>query len=933
MTTIPPTNPIKLAKKIGIRLFDDQERIEFISVCRVFELYKSIESLVIPPRISFKPPLANNFRYVDASDPHKQKFTLEYMWEILRGRLGITVNLMYRIYYHIWRCKDATSVNFIHPVVNPWALMNVRIRLVSFYTCLDIARKQKSIPPKHKLYRYWINYYLCSIRGKSIWCPIHQLTQDLYLASYLDKFTTIITSTNTLDALRRKHNIKPYIEQQHIPTDITQAITDCAVNFKINWLTNEELQKLSIPTGSIGDEITDDDRNDPDWPENWITTDELYNLEHDIANWMRELYFDPIPDTNITNNNSNTDNNSNTTNTIYNVKMASEFVDNTLLDTIINEKEQEAIKNSIDASNSSNVNNVSNKGIKSTQGGNIFKLTDQQRQAIVDCIKNKCNVLVGFPGTGKSTIVDIVTQYFYRLASTSKPPIKFHISLCALSGMAAIGLLDKCNEVKRRDTKLCGTIDKLCHTIYPNLGPQFIADNDDDPDSQIYNGDIAVFEDPYELMDNYSAVNDMARLHTGGAGLQVKVGPDIVIVDEFSMVDLFKFHDLLYFVRQFDCRLLLVGDYNQLPSIGPGALLKDMVDSNSSPDRTRGLRFPVNRLTHIKRQSNGSQALVSAIKKMTTGTIGKTDLDTTSFRFLDYDAYGKQSAEIATDIAGLVSSLSLTRDNSKFICPQNTGVMGANELNNALQQVYNPMGQPIFTFGRKSYGKKRKGGGGMFGDMEFRLGDLVVRVENDYSKSDTEVYVNGDRGRLELAAEASHIDFAKDQGLDVSYITKNTSIGGNLFNSNSRNSNSSSTDSNDDNYNVDASGNVVKSNNTNNVRDKASKDSKSGEPKKIYKIVYTDGKTELISNWELYQSFRLAYALTIHKAQGSQFENVVVVMTYDQRYMWTTPECEHYNMLYTAISRGVKRCIMIGRSSILMKARKRIPLERYSSLF
>ena len=907
MTTIPPPNPIKTARKIGIRLSDDQERSEFIAVCHVFELYKSIESLVIPPRICFKPPLSNNYRYVDASDPHKQKFTIEYMWEILRGRLGINVNIMYRIYYHIWRCKDAAPANFIHPVVNPWALMNIRIRLVSFYTCLDISRKQKSIPPKNILYRHWIDYYLCSIRGKSIWCPIHELTRDLYLVSNLDKFTTPITSTNSLDALRRKYNVKPFDDIKNIPSDIAIAIAECSVHFKLDWLTNEERLKLSIPTGEPGDEITDDDRNDPDWPENWITTTELYHLERDIADWMRELYFDPNIDSDAT-----ADSNSSSTN--YTIKIASHHIDTTLLDTIIHEKELEA-----------STHNGNSNPSASASGGQTFKLTPEQRQAIVDCITHKCNVLVGFPGTGKSTIVDIVTQYFYRLASTSKPPAKFHISLCALSGMAAIGLLDKCNDVKRRDTKLCGTIDKLCHTIYPNLGPQFIADHDDGPDSQIYSGDIAVFDDPNELMDNYSAVNDMARLQSGGKGTHVKVGPDIVIVDEFSMVDLFKFHDLLYFVRQFDCRLILVGDYNQLPSIGPGALLKDMVDSNTSPDHTRGLRFPVNRLTHIKRQSSGSQALVSAIKKMTTGVIGKTDLDTTSFRFLDYDTYGKQSAEIAADIAVLVSNLSLTSDNSKFICPQNTGLMGANELNNALQQVYNPMGQPIFTFGKKSYGRKRKGGD-MSGNMEFRLGDLVVRVENDYSKSDTEVYVNGDRGRLELAADTSQTDFAKDQGIDTSHIHNTHSA---IHTTSTIFKNNTHYDDDEDDYD----GNRASNGKNSGKADKKDKDKKSGEPKKIYRIVYTDGKTELISNWELYQSFRLAYALTIHKAQGSQFENVVVVMTYDQRYMWTTPECEHFNLLYTAISRGVKRCIMVGRSSILMKARKRIPLERYSSLF
>lgn len=886
MTTIPPSNPIKAAKKIGIRLADDQERTDFITVCHIFEQYKAIESLVIPPKIQFKGAIANNFRYVDVTDPHKQKFTLEYMWEVLRGKLGMSVNLMYRIYYHIWRCKDANPANFIHPVVNPWALMDVRVRMVGFYTCLDMAKRYKNVPTTKQLYRYWIDYYLISLRGKSIWVPKADLIRDLKLAGYLDKFNTPVTSSNGLDTLRRNNGGASLINNKPTPPDIEEVIAMSTVYFKLEWLSSIQRRELNIPMNTTDDPITDDDRNDPCWPENWVTTTELYQLERDIADWMKELYF------------TSTDN----TEPVELIK-STEYVDKQLLDRIIIEKELAA--------------------------GKGFMLTNEQRQAIYDCITYKCNVLIGYPGTGKSTIVDIVTQYFYALSNQHKSTNSgFHISLCALSGMATIGLLDKCKEVKRRDIKLCGTIDKLCHTIYPNLGPLLEADceyNEDGnpvkvPDNQVFGGDIIVYEDPRELMDNFAAVDSLARLMSNGEGMNVKIGPDMVIVDEFSMVDLFKFHDLLYFVRQFDCRLLLVGDYNQLPSIGPGALLRDMVDqsvildgqnnlalSNNDHMDVHELRFHVNRLTEIKRQDTTSQALVKAIKKMTTGVIGKADLDTQSFRFLDYNIYGKQSAEIATDVAGLVSMLQLTAENSKFICPQNGGVMGAIALNNILQHVYNPLGQTVFTFGRHGRGSRRRAVSGYKNteSSEFRLNDLVVRIENDYSKSDKDVYVNGDRGRLILAPGVDSIEMARDQNMDItSLLTTNNNL--DIATS----------------HEVNA-GTVTNDN----------KSSKSNEPKRIYMILYEDGKKELVSNWELYQSFRLAYALTIHKAQGSQFENAVVVMTYDQRYMWTTPSCESYNLLYTAISRAVKRCIMVGRMSILMKARQHIPLERFSSLF
>lgn len=872
MTTVPPSNPIKTAKRIGIRLADDKERTDFIGVCRVFELYKSIEDLVIPPKIRFKGAIASNFRYVDPTDPQKQRFTLEYMWEILRGWLGMSVNLMYRIYYHIWRCKDAGDANFIHPVMNPWALMNVRIRLIGFYTCLDMAKRYKHVPTQEELYRYWIDYYLVSLRGKTIWCPVADMVRDLKLAAYLDKFTTTITSSNMLDTLRRKHGGNLVIDKIDTPSSMSEVVAMSVVHYKLEWLSSEQREQLDIPTGDSDDPITDDDRSDPYWPENWVTTIELHQLERDISNWMRELYFQPIGG-------SSTDNPA----TGWELKASADNIDTKLLDAIIKKKE--------------------------TEVGKGFNLTDEQRQAIQDCIKYKCNVLIGYPGTGKSTIVDIVTQYMYQMSANVNSS-RYHISLCALSGMATIGLLNKCQAVKKRDNKLCGTIDKLCHTIYPNLGPR-LEMADDESDVEGFGGDITIYESPQELIDNFVAVDTLAKTASGGKGVDVKVGPDMVIVDEFSMVDIFKFHDLLYFVRQFDCQLLLVGDYNQLPSIGPGALLRDMVDQNklaTQDDLVHDLRFHVNRLTQIKRQAEGSTALVKAIKKMTMSVIGKSDLDASSFRFLDYDIYGKQSAEIATDIAGLVSMLCLDKDNSKFICPQNSGVMGAVSLNNALQQVYNPMGQTVFTFGKKGHGSRRRGG--LSDDIEFRLGDLVVRVENDYSKSDTEVYVNGDRGRLILAPGVSSREMAKDQNLDIAGYDYDSVASSRHVNSGSVNNNGTGT-------------------NISSGRDAGVK----GEPKRIYMIVYEDGKAELVSNWELYQSFRLAYALTIHKAQGSQFENVVVVMTYDQRYMWTTPECESFNLLYTAISRAVKRCVMIGRISMLMKARQRVPLERFSSLY
>lgn len=397
-----------------------------------------------------------------------------------------------------------------------------------------------------------------------------------------------------------------------------------------------------------------------------------------------------------------------------------------------------------------------------------FAFKPAQIAAIKGCCLSQLGIIIGQPGTGKSTIAECITECLYSLGYST-------VSLTAISGMAVGQIKNKCATVAHQNENLCGTIDKLLYTVYPDL-------------ETIYY-------------------------------------PDVIIIDEFSMVDIRKWHQLLGYIRKFKCQVLLIGDMYQLPSIGAGRLLATMCQY---PDR-----YPIFQLRDIMRQTGH---LSQVIQRLSTEVITDAKFNNQDFIFEDFDG----GPETELFIRLVIDKYGLDSLNCRFLCSQNNGDSGIAKINRILQNIYNSVGTDIPPpKSIRSY------------DTTFRVGDLVIRCANDYLKgaelNPPQIYLNGDCGCL------TRID---DKRYSVTY--------------------------------------------------------------------HSDGKTrhEIVGLEELYENFTVGYAISVHKAQGSQYDNVVVMMTTDQKFMWCHPLCEGFNLLYTAISRAKHRCIIAGKYGYFLDAQK-----------
>jgi exodeoxyribonuclease V alpha subunit len=298
---------------------------------------------------------------------------------------------------------------------------------------------------------------------------------------------------------------------------------------------------------------------------------------------------------------------------------------------------------------------------------------------------------------------------------------------------------------------------------------------------------------------------------------------DLVVMDEASMVDVVLMHSVLRAVP-LRASLILVGDVDQLPSVGPGSVLKDLIDC--------GL-VPVVRLTEVFRQAAGSQVIVTA-HRIRRGLMPELIHEAESdFHFIARD----EPDQIIATLEDLVQNriprrfhLDPIRD-VQILCPMNRGSLGVRELNERLQRVLNPPkpDEPVVE---------------KFG-WRFQIRDKVIQTENNYEK---EVF-NGDIGAIE----------------SIDSIDREVSI---RF----------------DNRLVN----------------------------------YDFGELDEVS---------LAYAVTIHKSQGSEFPAVVIPIA-TQHYLLL-----QRNLIYTGITRGKKLVVLIGQKKALgLAVRNDRTQRRYSGL-
>ena len=391
-------------------------------------------------------------------------------------------------------------------------------------------------------------------------------------------------------------------------------------------------------------------------------------------------------------------------------------------------------------------------------------LAESQRAALLVAMASKALVITGGPGVGKTTLVNSILKALVAKGVS--------VALCAPTGRAA-----------KRLTESTGVEAKTIHRLLET-----------DPKNGGFKRDE-----------------------------QNPLGCDLLVIDETSMVDVLLMRALM---RALPIRaaLLLVGDVDQLPSVGPGQVLADIIGSGA---------LPVVRLTEVFRQAATSRVIVNA-HRINRGLMPEADQSAAArsdFYVVDAADPEQAVAKIITLVRDRIPrafGLDPIRD-VQVLCPMNRGGVGARSLNIELQKVLNPPGDArVERFG-----------------WTFAPGDKVMQIENDYDK---EVY-NGDLGivaRIDMEA-----------------------------------------------------GDLV-----------ASFDGR--------EVVYGFGELDELV---------LAYATTIHKAQGSEYPAVVIpVMT--QHYTMLAR-----NLLYTGVTRGKKLVVLVGqRKAFAIAIRNGGTRRRWSKL-
>ena len=403
---------------------------------------------------------------------------------------------------------------------------------------------------------------------------------------------------------------------------------------------------------------------------------------------------------------------------------------------------------------------------------------DKRQTEAIDAAMNKgLLVLTGGPGTGKTTTLNAIIQLLELYGHK--------VSIAAPTGRAA----KRITEITGHEAK---TIHRLLEVEWGENDTQSFARNDKNP-----------------------------------------LDCDALIVDELSMTDILLFQSLLKAVK-FGCRLVLVGDSDQLPSVGAGNVLGDLIQSG---------RVPVVALTEVFRQAQKSAIIMNA-HRIVNGEMPQLDLLDSDFFFLPIREKEK--------ITQMICDLCFTRlpdaygfnplKDIQVLCPGRKGELGTVELNKVLQQRFNPQHQkrPEITLN----------------GVIFRQGDKIMQIKNNY-----------------------HVEWTKDDG------TEGTGI-----------------------FNGDV-----------------------GMLEEIDKLhgmlkVRFDDRTSTYSI-DNADELEHAYAITVHKSQGSEFPAVIIPM-YPM-----APQLCYRNLLYTAVTRARSILIMVGHKQIACQmARNQKKTLRYSAL-
>ena len=419
--------------------------------------------------------------------------------------------------------------------------------------------------------------------------------------------------------------------------------------------------------------------------------------------------------------------------------------------------------------------------IRHTEAETGIVLSEQQVHAVKSSLTSGVSVITGGPGTGKTTIINTIINIFEYSG--------FKVAIAAPTGRAA-------KRIQETSGHYASTIHRL-------------------------------------LEYYYSEGEDMMRF---GKTEEDPLDYDVVIVDEASMIDLLLMQGLTDAIKP-GTRLIMVGDYDQLPSVGAGNVLRDIIESEF---------VHTVMLKEIFRQAGESMIVVNAhrINKGEYPAVNAKDKD---FFFMERGS-DRQMVDLIRDLVtkrlpayydGIVS----VRD-IQVLTPVRKGVLGSVALNTELQQAMNPP--------REDLNEKK------FGDRIFREGDKVMQIKNNY--------------QLGWCRER---DFSEGQGVfngDVGFIERIDKESGTL-------------------------------------------------------MVIFDEDRYVTYDFSQLDELELAYAVTVHKSQGSEFPIVVMPVS------WFPPVLATRNLLYTAVTRGKQVVVLVGSEGRMrgMVDNNRIKL-RYSGL-
>lgn len=391
-----------------------------------------------------------------------------------------------------------------------------------------------------------------------------------------------------------------------------------------------------------------------------------------------------------------------------------------------------------------------------------ISLAEAQKESIYASLKHGVFVLTGGPGTGKTTVVKGILNVLEKAGC--------RILLAAPTGRASRRLSESSGHP-------AVTVHRLLEYQPNSSGFNFGKDEDEPLDAEA------------------------------------------IIIDEASMLDINLMYNLLKAVP-LGCRLILVGDVDQLPSVGPGAVLKDIIRSG---------KMPVVRLENVFRQAQVSPIVVNA-HRINHGQMPEFAADS-DFSLTEFND-DNEAADFVARTYALMAAASDWRS-VQVLTPMHKNPCGVQNLNKLLQQYINPP-------------SSNKAEVTVMGNV-FRVGDKVMQIRNNYEKD----VFNGDIGRI-IRIDGKNITVAYPERMEGDFVT------------------------------------------------------------------YAQGETE---------ELQLAYAMSVHKSQGSEYPCVILVMVPSHYIMLQR------NLLYTAITRAKENVILVGsRSAVRTAVENDKTRKRYSLL-